>query len=287
MSNRERIGQYYLLTKPGIIRGNLLTATAGFSLGSINGFGLLGFFELIGGLSLVIASACIFNNLIDQPLDRKMARTKNRPLLTGSITAGAAKLFGAITLVLGTCLLMFINPLTALLALVGHFMYVIVYAIGKRRTTWSTVIGSISGAIPPVVGYAAASNQLDIIAALLFLALVFWQMPHFYAIAMYRFKDYEAAGLPLLPIVKGNARAKQAIILHTIAFTLTVTALGFFLDSPIVTVVLFLSGVWWLLQGSRLRHLSSETWARSMFRTSLIVILIFCLTLTSYGLSAQ
>ena len=283
----SKLGSYYKLTKPGIIRGNILTAIAGFCVGSTYGFRFIWFVELIVGLSLVIASACICNNILDRPLDRKMERTKNRPLLNGSVSLPAASVLALATVVTGSYLLSRINLFTLLLALSGHVLYVVVYGVGKRRTTWSTVIGSVSGAIPPVVGYGAAHGKLDSIAALLFLSLVFWQMPHFYSIALYRIKDYRSAGLPLLPIVKGEARTKRAIIAYVIGYFVVVSLLGLRLKNHYVVAALALSALWWLSKVKNSAKMPTELWAKLMFRTSLLVILVFCLTLSIFGLVAS
>jgi len=192
---------YYLLLKPGIIFGNLVTLAAGFLLaskGNVN-FGL--FAATVFGLSLVIASACVFNNYIDRFIDQNMERTKNRPLATGVIKVRDAILFGVLLGIAGNLtLLMYTNGLTVAVANVGFFVYVFLYSFLKSRTVYSTLIGSVSGAIPPVVGYCAVSNQFDFAAGILFMMMIFWQMPHFFAIALWHFDDYAKAGIPVLPV---------------------------------------------------------------------------------------
>lgn len=269
---------YYRLTKPGIIYGNAIAAAGGFLLasnGHIN-FGL--FLATLAGLSLVIASACVTNNYIDRDIDAKMARTKNRALASGAVSvrnsliyAAGLGLAGALTLAL------FTNILTATLALFGWFAYVVLYGIGKRRTVHGTVIGSISGAVPPVVGYCAVTNRLDAGALLLFLVLVCWQMPHFYAIAMYRLKDYAAASIPVLPLKKGSHATKVQMLVYILAFivaTSLLTVLGYTGYTHLAVMILL--GLAWLrlsLQG--FKAASDEQWARKLFGFSLIVLLVF------------
>ena len=203
------IKAYYLLAKPGIIYGNALTAIGGYFLAAKGIFDLSLFLSMLFGLSFVIGSACVFNNIMDQGIDSKMARTKKRALVTKTIPEFHAVVYGSILGILGFLLLLCnTNVLTALIAFIGFIFYVIVYGIFKRKSVHGTVIGSISGAVPPVVGYCAVTNNLDLGAFLLFIILVIWQMPHFYAIAIFRRDDYVAASIPVLPIKKGLFQTK-------------------------------------------------------------------------------
>jgi heme o synthase len=268
---------YFTLTKPGIIMGNLIPAIAGFFLASQGHFNLGLFVAAMLGLALVIASACVFNNLIDKDIDEKMARTKKRALVIGKVSSKSAVIYGSVLLLLGVLVLGFYtNLLTTLTALTGFFLYVVVYGIAKRKTDWGTVIGSISGAIPPVVGYVAVSNQIDTAAILLFLILVFWQMPHFYAIAIYRLKDYENAGIPVLPIKKGIFVTKIHMLFYVVAFliaALSLSILGY--TGKIYLVVISIISLAWLvysLMGFKLEN--ERKWARKMFMLSLVVLLI-------------
>jgi protoheme IX farnesyltransferase len=274
---------YYLLTKPGIIRGNLVTAIAGFFLasqGHVRGWLLL---ETMVGVSLVIASGCVFNNYIDRGIDAKMERTKKRALVNGSISATGALVYASVLGAGGFLVLAwYTNLLTVVLGLLGLFFYVVVYGVGKRRGVYGTVIGSISGALPPVAGYTAVSGRLDAGAAILFLILVCWQMPHFYAIALYRLKDYAAAGLPVLPVVKGPRTTKIQIMAYIITFTVAAVALTAFGYAGFTYLaVVILLGAGWLGLGARgFRAGDDQRWARKMFLFSLAVIMILSLTIS-------
>jgi protoheme IX farnesyltransferase len=234
------------------------------------------------GTALVIASACVTNNYIDRSIDQKMTRTRRRPTATGSIGAAQALSYatvlgaaGVITLLIG------VNTLTTLIGVTAWFIYVVCYGVAKRRSVHGTLIGSIAGAAPPVAGYTAATNQLDMAALLLFIILVCWQMAHFYAIAIYREKDYRAAGIPVLPIVRGNYQTKIQIVLYVIGFAAAgglLTILGY--TGYIFLAVLAVGSLWWLASGLRGFTVSnSRQWARQMFWLSLVVMVVLSVML--------
>lgn len=272
---------YYRLTKPGIIRGNALAAAAGFFLATpAGGFDAALFILMLLGLSLVIASGCVFNNVMDRRIDAAMARTKQRALVTGRVAVSFALVYASLLGLAGfTVLGVFTNLLTTVLAAVGLVFYVLFYGWAKRRSLWGTEVGSISGAIPPVVGYAAVSGRFDLGALLLFLTLVFWQMPHFYAIAVYRLSDYKSAGLPVLPAVKGATATVHRMVAYIWAFVVSLVALaaagpGTWLFGIVtVTVSLF-----WLRKALTGLHTDNpEVWAKGIFRFSLLVMVTFFL----------
>ena len=166
------IKSYYHLTKPGIIYGNAINTAAGFFLASQGHYNFKLLLIAIIGISLIVASACVFNNIADVEIDAKMDRTKNRAMVTGTIPKTNAIIFGSILLILGLLILsLFSNLLSLLAGLVGFITYVFLYTPLKRKTIWATEIGSISGATPPVVGYCTVTNRFDIGAILLFLIL--------------------------------------------------------------------------------------------------------------------
>jgi len=274
--------EYYQLTKPGIIYGNLVTATAGFLLATRGHIHFWPLLSVLGGIALVVASACTVNNYIDRGIDAKMARTKKRALVSGQISAQRALTFAAIVGIVGfLILIVHTNLLTFVLGLLAYFVYIVAYGYTKRVTVHGTVVGSIAGALPPVAGYTAAVNRLDGGALLLFLILVFWQMPHFYAIAMYRFDDYKAAGLPVLPVKKGMKAAKIQILLYVAAFTLTgvlFTVLGY--THIVFLIVVGGLGLCWLYMGLKgFSAKDDKKWARKMFFYSLIVTLTLSIML--------
>lgn len=270
---------YYLLTKPGIIFGNLITMAAGFFLASKGDINLGLFFATLSGLTFIIASACVFNNYIDRQVDRKMERTRNRVLVQGLVTGRNAIFFGTILVLIGNGILcMYTNMLAVAIANVGFFVYVLIYSLWKGRTIYGTAIGSIAGAVPPVVGYCAVSNHFDAGALILFFMLVLWQMPHFFAIAIYHLKDYSAAGIPLLPVLKGVFRTKIHMLLYISAFIFTSTLLTFFNYTGIFYLIIALSiGIAWFLLGIRgFSSNDSEVWGCQMFRLSLVLISAIC-----------
>jgi protoheme IX farnesyltransferase len=279
---RQTLRNYYYLTKPGIIRGNLFTASAGFFLAAQGTWQIGSFAAMLAGLALIIAAGCVCNNYMDRAIDLKMTRTAKRALVTGAIGSEHALAFAAVLGVLGILILAFgTNPLTAALGAFGFIAYVVIYGIAKRTTVHSTVIGSISGAVPPLVGFAALGHGLGIGAWLLFAVLVCWQMPHFYAIALYRFDDYSAANLPVLPAVKGFANTRVQIILYTMLLAALFASLSLFgvTSTPFGVVMTIIASAWLFqaLRGLRLKT-DDETahWARQIFGSSLLVITLFC-----------
>ncbi len=271
---------HIVLTKPGIILGNVVTTAGGFALASKGHLDWGLFFITLIGLCFVIASACVFNNYIDRHVDAKMARTKNRGLVTGSISPKSAIIFGTILGLIGAWILAFYtNPLTLSIALVGFFMYVVPYSFGKYLTSYGTLIGSIAGAAPPLVGYCAVTNSFDLGAFLFFLIVVLWQMPHFYAIAIYRYHEYAKAGVPVLPVKKGMHTTKVHMVLYTIAFiiaALLLTILGF-TGYVYFGVTLLLGLIWLVLCIQGFKAASDARWARKVFLFSLVVITGLCL----------
>jgi heme o synthase len=274
---------YYLLTKPGIIRGNVVTALAGFLLaaGTEINLGLL--IAVLAGISLVIGSACVFNNYIDRGIDEKMERTKKRGLVSGEVSPANAIIYATLLGIIGfVILLVYTNSLTAFLGLIGFIDYVILYGISKRRSPLGTIVGSISGAMPIAAGYTAVTNRFDLGALLLFVILVCWQMPHFYAIAIYRLNDYKEAGLPVLPIKKGIYRTKVQMLLYLLAFIaaiVSLTALGY--TGVVYLAVMLALSLYWLWRGLQGFSTSNDAkWARNMFLFSLIIILVFSLIIS-------
>lgn len=269
---------YYLITKPGIIFGNLITLAAGFLLASKGKIDFVLFLATLMGLAFIIASACVFNNFIDRPIDKKMHRTKNRPLVTGVISGKNAIIFAIILAIIGNMILyVYTNLLTVFVAGIGFFVYVVLYSLWKRHTIYGTAIGSIAGAIPPIVGYCAVSNHLDLGAWILFAILVLWQMPHFFSIAFYHIDDYTAAQMPLLPIKKGAFRTKIHMLIYILGFIVASIMLtlfhytGYFFLISTVTL-----GVAWLILCFKgFKSSNDQVWGCQMFRLSLLVITAF------------
>lgn len=241
--------------------------------------------ETLLGLALVIASACVYNNYLDRGIDKQMVRTSKRALVIGSVSQTSALIYATVLGVIGLAVLAaFTNWRVFISALVAIFFYVIVYGLAKRRSVHGTLVGSIPGAIPPVIGYLAVTNRVDSAAVILFLILVFWQMPHFYAISMYRYKDYKAAGLPVLAVKKGMAAARRQIILYIIGFIVAAASLTFAgYTGYIYLAAVLVLGLYWLGRGIQKYKLDDEKWGRLMFLTSLVVNLAISVSIALGG----
>jgi protoheme IX farnesyltransferase len=260
-----------------VVFGNLLTAAAGFLLAASiqHHFDITVFYGVLVGTGLVIACGCVANNYIDRSLDRKMSRTRKRASVTGEIPLRTGIIYSVILGLTGFLILaVYTNWLTFGVGALGLFFYLVMYSVGKRRSVWGTVIGSVSGATPILAGYTAVTGQIDAGAVTLFLIMTFWQMPHFYTIAMYRFKDYQAAGLPVLPIKKGMEATKLQIIGFVIAFMAATTALSILgYTGYIFALVMASLGIFWLWRGvSGFKAQDDIAWGKSMFLYSLNVL---------------
>ncbi|MEQ9887043.1 heme o synthase [Pectobacterium zantedeschiae] len=271
------IKQYLQVTKPGIIFGNLISVIGGFLLAAQGHIDYPLFLATLLGVSLVVASGCVFNNVIDRDIDKKMERTKNRVLVKGLISLKVTLVYASLLGIAGFALLYIAaNPLAMWLSVMGFVVYVGVYSLYmKRHSVYGTLIGSLSGAAPPVIGYCAVSNQFDAGALILLLIFSLWQMPHSYAIAIFRFKDYQAANIPVLPVVKGISVAKNHITLYIVAFAVAtlMLSLGGYAGYKYLIVAAAVS-VWWLgmaLSGYK-NAIDDRVWARKLFVFSIVAI---------------
>jgi protoheme IX farnesyltransferase len=275
--------KFFEVTKPGIIFGNVVTVSGGFFLGSHTHFNFWLFLSTLLAMSLVVACGCVLNNIIDRDIDHLMDRTKNRVIVKGLISLPIAFFYALILGALGFVIFYFGTNLLALsVAAIGLFFYVIVYSLfWKRRSTLGTTIGGIAGAVPPVVGYCAATHQFNAAAVILFLILFFWQMPHFYAISIYRLKDFAAAGIPILPIKKSIPYTKVCILLYIIAFTIVAvmpTLFGY-IGWIYFSVALALGLIWLALGIKGFRTQDNRRWARKMFLFSILNITLLSLVM--------
>jgi len=298
--------KYFIdLAKPGIIFGNLITLMGAFflavhQLDNLPYFHMLFLFIIVNtGLSLVIASGCVFNNYIDRDIDILMDRTKDRASVQKLISLKIGLIYGLILGSLGFIILYkYINILTGNIALIGYIFYVGFYSLWfKRNSIFGTAIGAISGAVPPVIGYTAITNKIDLVAIILFAILFIWQLPHFFAIGIYRIKDYQKAGIPLLPIKKGILRTKISMLFNIILFAIFSGSLYFLGVTNILYLIIscLISFIWiyFAIKGFALKksnhNLSSQSlalimpdadtkvWARKMFIISIIGITLLSL----------
>ena len=282
MGFRTRLQIYYRLSKPGIIYANILTAAAGYLVGSRFHIRPSIAFSLLVGTGLVIAGACACNNVLDRRIDARMARTSKRSLVTGKVRARSALLFAGSATGLGIGLLaMTQNWLTSLLIAIAFVDYVLLYGWGKRHSVHGTLIGCISGAIPLVAGYTAVHGRLDVTAGLLFLLMVAWQMGHFYGIALYRLEDYQRAELPVMPAVHGTRSTQHQTLGYIILFTMLSLALWpAHVTGVIGAFALATTGLYWLIGSWRtLDILAAPAWGKRTFLTSLTVMLAMCVLL--------
>ncbi|CAL4326523.1 heme o synthase [Buchnera aphidicola] len=273
--------KYYLeITKPGIIIGNIILISGSFLLASShNIFNFFLFFYTLLGTSLVIASACVFNNLIDCDIDKKMKRTSQRVLSKRILSPVSVFIFAFFIGLCGVSILgILVNSLTMILSFLGFFVYVIIYTLlCKRRTVYSTLIGSFSGSTPSLIGYTAVTDAIDICSFLLFIIFIFWQMSHFYAIAILRIEDYKQAKIPVFPVIKGILKTKKHIfyyIINFIFFSMLLT----FLDYVSYTF-LFLSSIihfyWLFLACVNIKKYNNKENASKLFYFSIVVVVLF------------
>lgn len=269
--------EYYALVKPGIIYGNAITASAGFLLASRGSIDLSLFIAMLAGIVLVMASGCVINNYIDRDIDAIMERTQKRPLVTGTIPLRHALVLGGALGILGFGVLyMYVNALAAMIALLGWYVYVVIYSLWlKRASVWGTPAGAISGAVPPVVGYVAVTGHIDGAAGLLFVILMLWQMPHSYAVALYRKHDYTTARLPVFSVRNSAYRTSLHSTFYIVCLMFAM-ALLWVLEyaGPTFFALGMLLGFWWLVVSARGMAAHDITrWARSMFLISIVMIL--------------
>jgi protoheme IX farnesyltransferase len=218
LSARERFAAYAELTKPRITFLIVLTSAAGFALASQGAVNYSALASAMLGIALLSSGIATLNQYIERDLDALMRRTVDRPLPSGRLHPNEALIFGAgLTIVAEVYLALLVNPLSALLGLTVISGYLFAYTPLKTRTTLSTMVGAFPGAVPPLIGWAAASGEIGIEAWVLFAILFLWQFPHFLAIAwMYR-EDYSRAGILMLPVVEPEGRVTaQQIVVYTL-----------------------------------------------------------------------
>jgi heme o synthase len=260
--------------KIGIVNSNLITTFTGLWLALyftnnsfLDNLDIV-LFTLLGS-SLIIAGSCTINNYVDRDIDHLMDRTKERPTVTGKFDPSKVLILGLFLIILGTFLLALTTWTAVVIGIIGVFSYVVLYTLwSKRQYVSNTVVGSVSGAVPPLIGWAAVDGNLDLIAWCLFIIMFFWQPPHFYALAMRRVEEYRAAGIPMLPVVKGFKTTKR----HINLWVAGLLPLPFFLMSLGTTFVILatLLNIGWLLLGLYGYKLKDDIkWAKLMFVYSL------------------
>ncbi|GGA24435.1 heme o synthase [Psychrobacillus lasiicapitis] len=277
------------VVKTGIIKSNLIPMVAGLMLALFtyqysfvdNIWNII--FAFLG-TAAVIAAAGSFNNIYDRDIDAIMARTKVRPTVTGAISIKKVLIVAILLLVVGLILLYLASPLASLLGFLGVFFYVVPYTMWtKRHTIWNTEVGSISGAMPPLIGWAAVAPDIWHPACwALFLIMVIWQMPHFYAIAIRKKDDYAAAKIPMLPVVKDRKRTYIQTNFYLILLVLSsFLFLPLSLGLTLVSLVLGLFWLWLSLFGTR--KMDMKDWSNKMFVFSLVHMMVIYFTVIIYS----
>ena len=276
---RQRANDFFILSKPLIVALLLVTTFGGLVMGGKAWPSpSLAIWTLLGG-ALAAGGSSALNQYIDRELDKNMQRTSQRPLAAGRMNAAEGLSFGlALCLASYYILAGFVNLTAALLSLAGIFYYVLFYSIWlKKATVQNIVIGGGAGAIPPMVGWAAAAGHLSLAAWILFLIIFMWTPPHFWALAIVRAKDYERAGVPMMPVVKGEKETRLQILIYTFVLVGTtlllplIRATGIiYLISAIVLGFLLIYAAWrvWTIPGNKV--------AWTMYRwTSIYLAFIF------------
>lgn len=266
------------LTKPNLLRLNIFAAFAGYWIASKWTFDWVLLIWMLIGSTLTMASATVINNYYDRELDMKMERTRNRTLPSQRMKPAHVLIYGIILGVVGlTVLFTQVNVISGILGVIGWIAYIVIYTMWLKRTsTWSTSVGGISGAMPPVIGYCAVTTEFDMGAFLLFAFLFLWQPAHFWSLAIRRVEEYRAAGFPLLPVVKGVKRTKIQMIPYLVLLLVTVILLytynlaGMFylIVSTVLTVI------WIIHTLTGFTAKDDDKWAKTNFLISVNYLMI-------------
>ncbi|MFN8222929.1 MAG: heme o synthase [Gaiellales bacterium] len=273
------LSDYLTLTKPRVMSLLLLTGAAGMFVGAEGWPGALPLTAMLVGLALACGGAGALNHVMDADIDRLMGeRTANRPVAAGRVAVPRALEFGLVLSALSFALLAStVNVLTAVLALVGNLFYVVVYTkYLKRSTDRNIVIGGAAGAVPPLVGFAAASGNLTLPALWLFLIVFLWTPPHFWALALMIKEHYAAANVPMLPGTRGDRETTRQILLYSVAMVAFTLAVGYWLGA-VYTGAAGLLGAYFLWLAWQLRRHPDRHNAVVLFHYSLAYLAILFL----------
>lgn len=276
---RTRVGAFVELTKPRIAFMLVLTSAASFYLGTRGSFDLVLFANAMIGIAILAFGVATLNQYIERHTDALMDRTRNRPLPSHRLLPAEALLFGLAQLLVAEIYLYFlVNPLTAALGLVVIVGYILLYTPLKTRTSASTAIGAIPGAMPPLMGWTAAADEVTLSSLSLFLLLFLWQFPHFLAIAWLYRDEYAKAGILMLPVVEpaGRITARQIVLfsIMLVPVTLAPFFLGFAGLAYLIGATLL--GIWFLIESIRTARAKTNESARRLLMVSVLYLpLIF------------
>lgn len=272
----EMLRDYLILCKPRVVLLMLLTSWAGMYLGATEHIPWWLWINATLGIAFMSGSAATLNHIIDHRVDAIMDRTKNRPLASGKLTLNAAFIFSAIQGIAGFLILYFgVNTLTAILTFLAAIGYSAVYSIYlKRATSQNIVIGGLSGAMPPLLGWTAVTGQLDAQAWLLVLIIFTWTPAHFWALCLHRYHEYKKTSIPMLPITHGIPFTKLNIVLYsllTVACSLLPFAIGMSGHLYLISVLLLDCGL--MVYALKLQFASNDNLiALKTFQYSLIYL---------------
>ena len=268
--------QFYALTKPRVVQLIVFCALIGMVLAvpgvpTLAEVGLA--FVASVGIWLVSAAAAAFNCIVEKSIDAKMKRTAWRPTAKGELRDSQTLLFSGVLCAAGSLVLyLFVNPLTMWLTFATFVGYAVIYTvILKPLTPQNIVIGGASGAMPPVLGWAAMTGEVGPEALILFLIIFLWTPPHFWALALYRVEDYRKSGLPMLPVTHGNAFTRLQVFLYTLVlFAACLLPFAYGMSSWLYLVAAIVLSFGFCAYGFRLWRVYSDELARKTFRFSLI-----------------
>jgi len=277
---RERALAYLELTKPRIAILLVLSSAAGFYMASSTGFEPVLFIHTMVSITLLAFGVSTLNQYIERDIDPLMARTADRPLPTGRITPNEALIFGVVQCIAAELyLLLLVNPLTALLGLVVIVGYVFLYTPMKTRSSLSTVVGAIPGALPPLMGWTAATNNITVVAWALFTTQFLWQFPHFLSIAWLYRKEYANAGIKMLPVVEptGKLTGQQIVLFSIMLLPISLAPYFFQISGLIFLAGAVLLGIWFIWASVQAARTKSDEMARKLLLVSVIYLPLFFL----------
>lgn len=272
---RERISAFSELTKPRIAFMLVLSSAAGFYMGTARSFDPVLFMNAMIGIAFLAFGVATLNQFIERRTDAFMERTAGRPLPTGRVTPVEAFMFGVIQCIVAELYLYFlVNPLTALLGVSVIVGYVLMYTPLKPVTSASTAIGAFPGAMPPLMGWTAASGEITLGAWILFVFLFLWQFPHFFAIAWMYKDQYANAGIKMLPVVDvdGRLTARQIVMFTMMLVAVSVAPFFFGLSGWLFGIITLMLGVWFMRQSILTAKAKTPESARKLLMVSVIYL---------------
>lgn len=274
-SRQTRVKDFWELTKPEISFLVTLSALAGFLLASQSGIDAAALLYTLVGTALTAGGSGVLNHVRERDFDREMRRTNDRPLPTGRIGSMTALLYGGGLVLSGLVLLLvFVNTLTAVLALLTVALYLAVYTPLKRVTTYNTLIGCFPGALPALGGWAAATGSLDLGGWILFGMLFTWQMPHFLSLAWIYRTDYARGGFRMLPVTdeKGDATARQTLLFTVLLVILSVLPTVLDLTGWTYMIGVLLLGAYFLEPAIRFLDTRTNRTAKRVLTASIVYV---------------